>query len=78
MKMLKTTDQYNWDLMSDIGLNQLTSVYSKIIRKPINPSRKEKSLHFGHDHETKLGDYANKSQRKNLSNQNYLILCLSL
>ena len=55
--------------MSDIGLNQLTSVYSKIIRKPINPSRKEKkSLHFGHDHETKLGDYPNKSRLKNLSN----------
>ena len=44
--------------MSNIGSNQLTSVCSKIIRKPINPSRKEKkSLHFGHDHETKPGDY---------------------
>ena len=42
--MLKTTDQYNWDLMSDIGSNQLASFYYKIIRKPINPSRKEKSL----------------------------------
>ena len=55
--------------MSDIGLNQLTSVYSKIISKPINPRRKEKkSLHFGHDHETKLGDYPNKSGLKNFSN----------
>ena len=44
--------------MSYIGSNQLTSVYSKIIRKAINTSRKEKkSLHFGHDHETKLEDY---------------------
>ena len=51
--------------MSAIGLNQLTSVYSKIIGKPINPSRKEKkSFHFGHDHETKPGDYPNN----NLSN----------
>ena len=40
-KILKTTDRFNWDLMSDIGSNQLTSVHSKIIRKPINPSRKE-------------------------------------
>ena len=56
-------------LMSDIGSNQLTSVQSRIIRKPINPSRKEKkSMHFGHDHETKLGDYPNKSLLKNLSN----------
>ena len=47
--------------MSNIESNQLTSVYSKIIRKPINPSRKRKSLQFGHDHETKLGDYPNKS-----------------
>ena len=76
--MFKTTDQYNWDLMSDIGSNQLASVYFKIIRKPINPSRKEKSQHFGHDHETKLGDYANKLRLKNLSNENYLILCLNL
>ena len=68
--MLKTTDQYHWDLMSNIGLNQLTSVYSKIIiRKPINPSRKEnKSLHFSHNYVTKLGDYPDKSQLKNLSN----------
>ena len=56
--MLKTNDQYNWDLMSDVGSNQLTSVYSKIIRKPINPSRSH-CMHFGHDHETKLGDYPN-------------------
>ena len=76
--MLKTTDQYNWDLMSDIGSNQLASFYYKIIRKPINPSRKEKSLLFGHDHETKFGNYANKSQLKNLSNRNQVILCLSL
>ena len=49
--------------MSDIGSDQLTSIYSKTIRKPINSSRnKKKSLHFGHDHKTKLGDYANKSQ----------------
>ena len=58
--------------MSDIGSNQLTSIYSKTIRKPINSSRnKKKSLHFGHDlydlHD--LGDYANKSQQhRNLSN----------
>ena len=76
--MLKTNDQYNWNLMSDVGSNQLTSVYSKIIRKPINPSRKKKSLHFGHNHETKLGGYANKSRLQKLSNQNYLILCLNL
>ena len=55
--------------MSDIGSNQLTSVYYKIIWKPISPSKKEKkSLNFGHDHETKLGNYPNKSQLKNLSN----------
>ena len=60
-KMFKTNDQYNWDLMSNTGSNQLTSVYFKIIKKHINPSRKEKkSLHFDHDHETKLGDYLNK------------------
>ena len=63
--------------MTDIGLNQLISVYSKIIRKPVNSSRKEKPLHFGHDDETILGDYANKLRLKNLSNQNYLILCLN-
>ena len=56
-------------IISNTELNQLTSVYSKIIRKPISPSRKEKkSLQFGHDHETKLGDYPNKLQLKNLSN----------
>ena len=49
--------------MSNIELNQVTSVYSKIIRKPINPSRKEKkSQQFGHDHETKLGDYPKTMQ----------------
>ena len=49
--------------MSNIELNQVTSVYSKIIRKPINPSRKEKkSQQFGHDHETKLGDYPKSMQ----------------
>ena len=56
-------------IISNTELNQLTSVYSKIIRKPISPSRKEKkSLQSGHDHETKLGDYPNKLQLKNLSN----------
>ena len=41
--------------MSNIGLDQLTSVNSKIIRKPITLSRKKKkSLQFGHDHETSL------------------------
>ena len=45
--------------MSHIGSTQLTSVYSKITKKPINPSRKEKqkSLQFCHHHETKLGEY---------------------
>ena len=46
--------------MSNIGSNQLTSVYSKIVRKPINPSKKEKK--------SKFGDYPNKSRLKNLSN----------
>ena len=56
-------------IISNTELNQLTSVYSKISRKPISPSRKEKkSLQSGHDHETKLGDYPNKLQLKNLSN----------
>ena len=48
--------------MSNIESNQLTSVYSKIIRKPINPSRKRKKVTaIWPYHETKLGDYPNKS-----------------
>ena len=54
-------------IISNVESNQLISVFSKIIRKPINPSRKEKkSLQFGHDHETKLGDYYKVSCIHNL------------